>query len=59
MPPSGLLTSQRVLVRGLPPATTRGNGGEKKGKRREEERKREGEGKGEERRKQGRVNSTI
>jgi hypothetical protein len=50
MPPSGPLTSLRVLVRGLPPATTRGTGGrKKKGERREEERKREGEGKGEER----------
>ena len=33
VPPSGLLTSLRLLVRYLPPATTRRTGGEKKGKK--------------------------
>ena len=50
VPPSGLLTSLRLLVQCLPPATTRRTGGgrrrEKKGK--EGRRKREREGKGEE-----------
>ena len=50
VPSNGLLTSLRLLVRCLPPATTRGTGGGKKGK--EGRRKREGEGRGEERRKE-------
>jgi hypothetical protein len=45
VPPSGLLTSLRLLVQCLPPATTRRTGGREKGK--EGRRKREGEGKGE------------
>jgi hypothetical protein len=63
VPPSGLLTSLRLLVRYLPPATTRRTGGKKE---KEGRRKREGEGKGEgkgRREKEGsgiyRLNSTI
>src|SRR5882762_3398827 len=56
VPPSGLLASLRLLVRGLLPATTRRTGEEEEGGRgkegrKREGRKREGEGKGEERRK--------
>jgi hypothetical protein len=57
VPPSGLLTSLRLLVQCLPPATTRRTGGKGKKeegrekerereKRGKEGRKREGEGKG-------------
>ena len=49
VPPSGLLASLRLLVRGLLPATTRRTGEEEEGKRREEERgeeeRRRGKGK--------------
>jgi len=45
-PPSGLLTSLRLLVRCLPPATTRRTGGKEEGERRKEEEGRRGRGKG-------------
>jgi hypothetical protein len=53
MPSSGLLTSLpvRVLIQGLPPATTRGTGGGRRRGKEGRKREREKEGKGEERRK--------
>ena len=57
VPPSGLLTSLRLLVQCVPPATTRRTGrGGRRGGGKEGRRKREGEGKGEkgERRKEER-----
>jgi hypothetical protein len=66
VPFSSFLTSLRLLVRYLPPATTRRTGGKKKGKegrrkRGEGREKIEGEGKGEDRRKEVgyKLNSTI